>query len=179
MRHLCHIPLLLVTAGLCFGQHPTDKSLNFDLSQIGLVLDGKQICEDNGRLQDFPSKMMDRIIAAGPKAVPVLIQMLTDTRPIKTKEPLICYWPSMAVGDAAFCLLENLFIGVNGTSLPGTDWHALLGGNDNDPSWVELGRYVQNHGRKSLQAKWQALWTKYKNRIVWDPSERCFKLKAA
>ncbi len=29
-----------------------------------MVMDGRQICEDKGRLQDYPSKVMDQIIAA-------------------------------------------------------------------------------------------------------------------
>jgi hypothetical protein len=178
LKRLCFLPLLTLAQLLGLAQYSLAESLKFDLSQIGFVLDGKQICEDNGRLQDFPSKMMNKIIGTGPGAIPVLITMLTDTRPVKTREPLICYWPAMTVGDVAFCLLSNLFSGPNGTTLPGADWNDLLGKDESDPAWVQLSEYIRQHGRKSLQSKWEALWVKYKDKIVWSPSDRCFKLKA-
>ena len=165
--------------GTLFAQSVNNEHLKFDLSKIGDVVDGHQICEDKGRLQDYPSKVMDEIIAAGPGSVPVLIGMLTDARTAKTKEPIICYWPGMAIGDIAFCLLEDLFLNADWTkaAIPGAGWNDILGPEDNLPAWEQLHSFIRKHGRRTIQARWLAEWEKYKDRIFWDPKERCFKLK--
>lgn len=31
-------------------------------------------------------------------------------------------------------------------------------------------------GRGGLKAKWQKIWTKYRDRVVWDDKERCFRV---
>ena len=78
------IALCLLTSVLSNAQLTTHAPLRFDLSKIGMVVNGHQICEDKGRLQDVSSKVMDQIIAAGPRAVPILIGMLADDRVAKT-----------------------------------------------------------------------------------------------
>jgi len=57
----------MLSAGVSCAQSRADRQLQFDLSKIGMVMDNRQICEDKGGLQDYPSKVMDQIIAAGPK----------------------------------------------------------------------------------------------------------------
>jgi len=170
----------MLCAELSYGESLVRGQLRFDLSQIGFVVDGKQVCEDKGRLQDFPSKVMDQIIAAGPKSVPVLIGMITDARLAKTTEPITCYWPGMAIGDIAFCTLADLFTDASysKTTMPGAGWNDLLGPDDNVPAWEQLDSYIRKHGRKALQAKWRRLWDRYKDQIIWEPKERCFKLKS-
>jgi hypothetical protein len=123
--------------------------------------------------------MMDKIIAAGPDSVPPLIGMLTDARMAKTEEPIICYWPGMAIGDIAFCLLEDLFLNSDWTkaTMPGVSWNDILGSGNNLPAWEQLHSFIRKHGRRAIQLKWQAQWKKYKDRIFWDRKERCFKLK--
>jgi hypothetical protein len=174
------IAFCLLFAGMCDAQSGTEKELHFDLSRIGFVLDGRQICEDKGRLQDYPSKVMDQIIAAGPKSVPVLIGMLTDSRMAKTEEPIICYWPGMTIGEIAFCTLEDLFLNADWTkaTIPGAGWNDMLGPDEGRPSWEQLRRFNRAHGRKALQTKWQRLWEQYGSQLIWDPKERCFKLKS-
>ena len=102
MKRHCLIAFCLLLTGICYSQSVTRSELHFDLSKIGSVVGGHQICEDKYRLQDYPSEVMKQIIAAGPKAVPVLIGMLTDTRTAKTEEPIICFWGTMSIGDIAF-----------------------------------------------------------------------------
>jgi len=151
----------------------------FDLSQIGFVLDGKQICEDKGRLQDYPSKVMDQIIAAGPEAIPVLTGMIADTRMVKTSEPIICYWPGMAIGDIAFCILSDLFTDATyvKTTIPGAGWDDLLGPAGSRPAWDQLHDFIKKRGRSALQTKWRKLWHTYGPQVYWDAKERCFRLK--
>ena len=182
MRLFYLIALCVFSCGVSFAQ-PVESKLQFDLSKIGMVVDGKQICEDVGRIQDFPSKVMDQIIAAGPKSVPVLIAMIGDARMAKTREPIICYWGGMTIGDIAFCLLSDLFTETNGsaiggrTTMPGAGYE-MLGASGDLPAWEQLHQYIRKHGRAALQAKWQGLWEKYKDQMFWDPKERCFKLRA-
>jgi hypothetical protein len=157
----------------------------FDLSQIGEVFDGQQICEDVGRMQDYPSKVMDQIISEGPKSIPVLIAMISDTRMAKTREPIICYWGAMSIGDIAFCLLSDLFTETGGSAIggrptiPGAGWDEMLGPPSDLPALEQLHQYIRKHGRAALQAKWQSLWKKYGDQIVWDPKERCFRLRSS
>ena len=161
--------VLFVFVGSVLAQSTGQGQLRFDLSKIGLVIDGHQMCEDNGRLQDFPSKVMDQIVAGGPKSIPVLIGMITDVRRTKTTEPIICYWGDMAIGDVAFCLLADLFSDARSgkTTMEGADWTDLLGPRDNLSAATQLDRYIRKHGRKSLQVKWQRLWDKYGDRMFW------------
>jgi hypothetical protein len=179
VKRSCLITLFLLLTGICYPQLVTRRELQFDLSKIGFVLDGRQICEDNGRLQDYPSEVMDRIIAAGPKSVPVLIGMLTETRMAKTEEPIICYWPGMTIGDIAFCALEDLFLNPdsNKTTIAVAGWNEMLGPDEGLPAWEQLHRFTRTHGKKALQEKWQKLWDKYASQLFWDPKARCFKLK--
>ena len=166
---------------MCYAQSTNRREPQFDLSKIGMVLDGHQICEDKGRLQDYSSSVMNEIIAAGPKSVPVLIGMITDTRMANTEEPIICFWPGMAIGDIAFCTLADLFLNADWTepTMPGAGWNELLGPDNGMPAWGQLHSFIRMHGRKAVQAKWQKLWDKYRDQIFWDPKEKCFKLKAS
>jgi hypothetical protein len=164
---------------LCAQSHSAE-SLRFDLTKIAFMINGQPVCEDKGRLQDFPSKEMDRIIAAGKSVIPALIAMITDERNATTStEPVICYWYGMAVGDLAFCTLMDLFTDSTGgkTTMPGANWNDIIGPDDGKrPVSDQFNIYVKRHGRKVLQAKWQRLWNKYETQMYWDSKERCFKL---
>lgn len=182
---------LRLTAAVCMfiwpallsAQSPTYAKLDFDLAHIGAVLGGKRVCEDKGRLQDYSSRVMEQIIEAGPKAIPVLIRKITDARAAgtHTDEPVICYWYGMAIGDIAFCTLLDLFTdSTHGkTTMPGAGWTDMLGPDDKQPAWEQFNDFISKHGRKVLQAKWQKLWNQNSNQIYWDTKERCFRLKGS
>ena len=162
------------------AQSTKRSELSFDLSKIGFIVNGQQVCEDKGRLQEFPSKMMDRIIAGGKDSVPVLIGMIMDEREIRTKEPIICYWHGMTVSDAALCLLSDLFTDANAekVTIPGLSLADMMDPQDQDrPAADQLHLFVQRHGRAVLQAKWRKLWSQYANQIEWDEQQKCFRLK--
>lgn len=174
---------VLIWSAFSSAQSTTHPKLDFDLSQIGMVVNGKHICEDKGRLQDSSSKVIEQIIAAGPKSIPILITNITDSRPAQkeTEEPIICYWYGMAIGDVAFCTLLDLFTDSTAgrTTLPGASWTDMLGpDNGRLPASEQFSGFVKTHGRKALQAKWQRLWNRYGNQMYWDAKERCFRLKA-
>jgi hypothetical protein len=176
VKNACIVAFIVTFSGMSLAQL-SPKPLRFDLSKIGSVLAGEQICEDKGRLQDYPSKEMDEIIAAGPKAVPVLIAMITDPRQVKTNEPIICFWYGMAVGDLALCLLTDLFADASGRStVPGSDWSSMMDPEDKGRAAADqLRLFVKKHGRAVLQAKWQKLWTRYGGQVYWNTKDKCFK----
>jgi hypothetical protein len=163
-----------------FSQAQSHGKLQFDLAQIGLLVNGQQVCEDAGRIQDSQSTVVNQIIAAGPKAIPVLIDMLTDTRTANTKEPIICHWGAMTIGDIAFCALTDLFIDPTaGVTVPGAGWDDMLGPTGDVPAWQQLDAYVKKNGRATLQDKWRKVWARYGSQMYWDAEGRCFKLRRA
>jgi hypothetical protein len=171
--------LVAALTGMSVAQS-TPKQLHFDLSKIGSQLNGEQICEDKGRLQDYPSTVMDHIIAAGPSSVTILIGMITDERLVRTKEPIICFWYGMTIGDLALCTLSDLFDDASHAkeTVPGSDWASMMDPEDKDrPAPDELRLFVKKHGRAALQARWRKLWARYGDQVYWDAKERCFRLR--
>jgi hypothetical protein len=180
VKKLNLVVLVAVLAGICPAQRTTRTQPAFDLSKIGFIVDGKQICEDKGRLQDYPSKVMDEIIAAGLKSVPVLIGMITNSREVRTQEPIICYWYGMTVGDLAALTLTDLFTDASHEkeTIPGADWASIMDPEDKDrPAADQFHLFVKRHGRATLRAKWRQLWAQYGDQVYWDGKERCFRLK--
>ena len=180
MNRACVITLCLASVASSSAQPVNQKPTKFDLSKLGMVIDGEQECNDTGnRLQDFPSPVMDQIIAAGPNAMQILIGLIADRRMAKTKEPLICYWPGMAVGDIAFVLLIDLCTDTGRrTTVPGADWTDLLGPGNDAAAWEQLHGFIKRRGSRALQDRWRVVWNKYRRQVSWDSKERCFKLKA-
>jgi len=170
----------LLSVGVSCAQSATPLPLRFDLSKVGMVVNGEQECNDtNPRLQEIPSTTMDQILAAESKAVPVLVGMIAEKQMAQTREPIICYWPGMAIGDIAFVLLTGLFRDTSGkTTVPGADWASMMDPEDKDrPAWEQLSLFVKRHGRAALQAKWQKVWARYKDQVYWNKKEECFRLK--
>jgi hypothetical protein len=133
-------------------------------------------CRAKGRLQDRDycgSVLMNRIVADGKDAIPVLISQLTETRP--SKKPIYDYWSVTTSGDIAYFVLGNLFTD--------SDWKTF-----NMPGLESLHEpcdsyaedcwqiFLKRHGRKFVQDQWAAAWNKYKTRIYWDENARCFRL---
>jgi hypothetical protein len=179
VNQIRNVALSILVVGSCYAQSPHQKRLSFDLSKIGMFVEGQQICEDKGRLQDYPSPEIEKITAAGTKSIPVLIELVTDGKQAKTREPIVCFWPGMAIGDIAFCLLDNLFLNAEWTNstIPGASWNEMLDSPGDLPAWEQLHGFIRKHGRAALRNKWRKLWVKHGGQIFWDPKERCFKLK--
>jgi hypothetical protein len=178
-RATCLLVFLVVLVPSSPAQPTTSARPGFDLAKIGFIVNGRQVCEDKGRLQDYPSKVMDQIIGAGTESVPILIHMITDLRAIKTKEPIICYWYGMTVGDAALCVLSDLFTDANDKeTIPNSSLASMMDPKDKDrPVSDQLHLFAQRHGRAVLQGKWRKLWSRYANRVYWDGNGKCFRLK--
>ncbi len=138
--------------------------------------DQSHSCRAKGRLQDrdyCASHLMDRIVADGKEAIPLLISQLRDARP--TKEPIYDYWSLTTAGDVAYFILTDLFTDSNWTSFNMPGLEAL---NEKCDSYAEdcWQRFLKKHGRKFVQDQWLAAWNKNKDRIYWDENARCFRL---
>ena len=151
------------------------KSLSeIDISKIGQIA-------PKGRVQDKDYndlEVIDQLIANGKDSIPFLISKLDDGKVIRHHG--IDYWPGEnTVGDVAFVILSDFVTDStwSRTTISGADDDSILGKSDPGLPGVErLSRFVEKHGRKQIQQKWEKIWTTYKDRIVWDDKERCFKV---
>jgi hypothetical protein len=135
-------------------------------------------CRAKGRLQDKEycgSKMMDKIVADGKLAIPILISQLTDPR--EPKKPIYDYWGQTTAGDIAYFILNDLFTDSNWTTfnMPGLE---ALKDDCNGPAETCWRKFVREHGRKFVQDQWLAAWKANKDRVYWDEQARCFRLSA-
>jgi hypothetical protein len=135
-------------------------------------------CRAKGRLQDKEycgSKMMDKIVADGKLAIPILISQLTDPR--EPKKPIYDYWGQTTAGDIAYFILNDLFTDSNWTTfnMPGLE---ALKDDCNGPAETCWRKFVRKHGRKFVQDQWLAAWKANKDRVYWDEQARCFRLSA-
>ena len=153
---------------------PRKALSEIDISKIGQIT-------PKGRVQDkdyTQLEVIDQLIANGKDSIPFLISKLEDETVIQ--HHVIDYWPGdITVGDVAFVILSDFTTDHTWTktTIPGTDGDSILGKYDpNLPGVERLTRFVQKHGRKPIRRKWEEIWSKYRDRIVWDEQERCFKL---
>jgi hypothetical protein len=164
--------LVLVALGNATGQ--TEKrSAEFPLWKFDEV---HYTCRAKGRLQDkvyCESKLMDRIVAQGRSAIPILISQLTETRP--TKEPIYDFWGKTTAGDVAYFILTDLFTDSDWKTFNMPGLEALKDSCDGpaEACWRE---FLKKHGRKFVQDQWLAAWNANKDRVYWDEHARCFRV---
>jgi len=176
--------LTLIAAAVCFlnpstGLHaqcaPADRS-GFDLAHFD---EPTRMCRAAGRLQDrryCQSRTMDRVLACGKDAIPILIRQLKDTR--KTQEPIFDYWAYTTVGDVAEFILEDFFVEEDETTTTLPEVRPLYETMSKcelpaEDCWRKL---IRKRGRAWVQREWQAIWNKYKVRLVWDDKGLCFRV---
>ena len=151
------------------------KSLSeIDISKIGHIA-------PKGRVQDKnynDLEVVDQLIANGKDSIPYLISKL-DNRTIIHK-PLEDFWPELTVGDVAFLILGDFSRDSSWTNerIPGTNFDEFFGTkkSPDQPASEYYYDQIAKHGRPWVKAKWQKIWMTYKDRIVWDEKERCFKV---
>ncbi|MCM3872084.1 MAG: hypothetical protein ND895_15485 [Pyrinomonadaceae bacterium] len=157
----------------------SDKSKSavseIDISKIGRIA-------PKGRVQDKDYndiEVVDQLIAKGKDSIPFLISKLDDGTTIH--HHVIDYWPGdMTVGDVAFVILSDFTTDSTWAraTIPGADRDTILGKADpNAPGVERVARFVDKYGRKPIRQKWEEIWLKYKDQIVWDDQQRCFKAK--
>jgi hypothetical protein len=133
-------------------------------------------CRSKGRLQDrdyCASKLMDRIVAQGKSAIPILVSQLTETRP--TRVPIYDYWLETTSGDIAYFILTNLFTDSDWKTFNMPGLERLQHGCDG-PAETCWRAFLDEHGRKFVQEQWQNAWNQNKDRVFWDEKARCFRL---
>lgn len=111
------------------------------------------------------------------ETIPFLINKLDDETILEVG--LIDYWSRVTIADLAMIILSDLFRDSDyQTTISGTDWHNMIGWKwgDKEPDFNVLFDYLRLHGRKPIKQKWKKIWLKYKDRIYWDETEKCFKI---
>ncbi len=134
-------------------------------------------CRAKGRFQDreyCSSPVIDRIVADGKPAIPVLISQITDSRLIA--KPVYDFWPQISAGDLAYFILTNLFI--DDTWTKSTMPELIPEAPCNQPGWVCWGEFRKRHSLKEIQTKWIVFWNANRDKIYWDAKARCFRLSS-
>ena len=130
--------------------------------------------QDGGTADGGTNQVAKDLVANGKDAIPFLIDKLDDET--EMDHTIVNFWNRLSVGDMAYIILTDFFTDRSGVSstIPGFAWDDFLErGNDKSLTGEEvLRRYIQKHGRKSIKTRWQELWDKNKDKIVWD--ERCY-----
>jgi hypothetical protein len=155
---------------------PQVQIAEVNLAQIGHVA-------PKGRAQDRNYNQLavvEQLIAQGKESIPFLISKLDDET--KIEGPVIDYWYQVYVGDVALLILSDFFLDKNSerSTIEGMEWDEFLGrGNDKSITGEQLLRnYIERYGRKRIKERWQRVWEKYQQRILWDEQERAFKVRA-
>ena len=142
------------------------------------------------RWQDEELTPVDhRVLQQGTKAVPLLITCLSDERKTMVNGAL---WAEPTVGMVAFSMLWDLFTGCDGYDENGygvscrntikgvITWDDLCNEGPPDgilPCGAGWENHLKKYGRKSIQQSWQKAWTENKDRIYWDATGKCFRIK--
>ena len=130
-----------------------------------------------------------RILQLGTEAVPLLIACLGDERKTMVNGAL---WAEPTVGKVAFSILWDLFKGCDGYDEDGygvncrptikgvVTWDDLCNEGPSDgilPCGTGWENHLKKYGRKSIQQSWRKAWTENKDRIYWDATGKCFRIK--
>ncbi len=165
------ILLCLIIALSCGSSLVSQIPHKFSLSQFGH-------CPVKGRIQECDDDPITRqVLAGGKSSIPVLISQLTET--MRTKEPVIDFWSYTTSGDVAFFFLTDLFTDKDWqtSTMPGIpNWEKIMSGCKEaaEPCWR---KYIRKNGIRSVQQAWQVAWETNRDRVVWDPDNRCFRLR--
>jgi hypothetical protein len=160
---------------------------------------GNSICDDiaeldsdyheylplKARWQDEDkTKIDERLLRLGAKAIPRLIACLADERRTRVRGEI---WGQPSVGMVAFAMLWDLFtawesatVGYSYTIKGVIKWDDLCAeGPENVvyPCSVGWNEHLKKYGRRSIQQSWQKAWTENKEWIYWDQAAECFRVK--
>lgn len=165
-------PLLIALLSLLclFGTRAETPALQVDLRHIGPIA-------PKGRVQDrdynprFPE--VDRLIAAGPAAIPFLISKLEDETRVEGNP--VDFWPKCTVGDVAWMILADFFTTADWkecTVQPALGSFILPHDQGAYAAWETA---IRRYGRKGIRKKVEAVLRPYGTRFVWDAKDLCFR----
>jgi hypothetical protein len=166
-----HLSLVLLSVPLSLsGQKALTRPKPYPLNTWS-----NMTCRTKGRFQDREycnSAVIDRIVADGTSAIPVLISQITDSRWIAA--PVYDFWPRIRAGELAHFILSNLF--VDDTWRKSTIPELFPPQKCDQPSWVCWREFRKTHSLAELQAVWMKFWQTNRDKLYWDAQARCFKL---
>ena len=169
------LALLYVSAGLPLaGQTGPGHTKTYALHTWRNIM-----CRAKGRFQDreyCASAVMDRIVADGKAAIPVLISQIADPRWIK--DPVYDFWPRIRTGELAYFILSDLFLDDTWESHTMPALFPTQHCDADAPSSVCWQEFRKTHSLEDLQAKWMEFWKANQDKIYWDGKARCFRLRA-
>ena len=149
------------------------------LSEINLAAIGS--IAPKGRVQDRDYNdlpIITSLIAHRNESIPYLISKLEDET--KIEGHTIDYWYEVRVGDVALIILTNFFKDSSqNATIPGVSWDEFLArGAKRDLTGEQVLRnFISKHGRREIRNRWQEIWREYQQRLFWDETERCFRLR--
>lgn len=172
-------------AGSFPSPHPTQTVLQKKpLSEIDLTEikhKAKSRAQDDGlEGENFVElSIADDLLAHGKDSIPFLISKLDDET--EMKRGTVDFWYNVYVGDVALIILNDFFTKKDGiaSTIPGFSWDEFLErGNDKKSMSIDILRnYIEKHGRKGIQDRWQKMWDENKDKIYWNETEGCFDLR--
>ncbi len=135
-------------------------------------------CGAKGRFQDREycrSDAIDRIVADGKQAIPILISQITDER--RMREPVLDFRPPFRVGELAILILDDLFLD--------QDWKRRTMPDLFPDSRCKAGvperecwtRFRAKHSLATIQARWFRFWQMNERLTNWDEAARCFRVR--
>lgn len=137
-------------------------------------------CGSKGRFQDREycrSEVMDRIVTDGKKAIPILIEQITDER--RMQEPALDFWPPLAAGELAVLILEDLFLDETWERRTIPDLIPDARCKEEVPASECWARFRAKHSLGEVQVRWRRFWKANEGRVFWDEGARCFRVNGA
>jgi len=156
-------------------------SSGIPLSQIDLASIGP--IASKGRVQDHDYNdlpVVQNLIAHGKDSIPYLISKLSDET--KVDGHVLDYWSEVRVGDVALIILTDFFTdaGQQKTTIAGLAWDEFLERGKTELTAEQvLHSYIAKHDRNKIKDRWQEIWKQHCDRIFWDESEQCFKVRSS
>lgn len=134
-------------------------------------------CGSKGRFQDrdyCQSDVMDRILGDGKKAIPILIEQITDER--QMQEPALAFWPPLRAGELAILIVDDLFLddGWERRTIPDLLPEARC--KEGVPASECWARFRAKHSLTEIQTRWRRFWKANEGRVFWDDGARCFRV---
>ena len=135
--------------------------------------------KSKGRIQDQqpPLPEIEALMNAGPEAISFLISQIEEDTTVQERP--LDFWPKVRIGDMALLILCDFFTEPDGrrSTAPGISWDEILNNTDRSiPAWKVIDNYLAAKGRAGLRQEVERRLDPFKDRFVWDPKTRCFRI---
>ena len=135
-----------------------------------------------GRVQDEyynpDVQVINELVRIGKPSIPYLIDRLKSRAPLKPG--VLDYWPHVEERYIALIILSDFFLAPDWkrSTVPEMCWDNLLQTKKypNLAHWDILKDHFTAEDWNSLKSRWEALWSKYNDKIYWHSSGRFFRI---